>query len=106
MSDTLKDSIAELIGKKPSDLKPEASGNLFRTWHTYLAEQGMELKAHNARQHVQGRHIVLYSDVRGNTQAVLSDSEAASKVEPISRLSISKADKDTKDAKAGDQKAA
>jgi hypothetical protein len=84
------------------DLKPALTDNLVRSWKSYVEEQGYQVKAHFASDAPADRHIVLYSDPGGDLQAVLSDSDQAKHVKPISRLSISKA----KAAKAGERQEA
>ena len=99
-TDTLKASIAELIGKKPADMKLEPGSNLVRNMQAELADLGYKVKSHFGGDKISARHIVLYAGHDGTVHAVLSDSEAAGKVKPISRLTITKADKaeDSKEA--------
>jgi hypothetical protein len=100
MADTLKESIAELIGKKAADLKPENGVSPVRNWRTFLEGQGYAVSQHDAASSVSDRHIVLYAAHDGTVQATLSDSTTAASVKPIGRLTITKA------TKAGDSKGA
>lgn len=92
-TDSLKESIAELVGKKPAELKPENGPNVVRTWQTYLAEQGYTVTNYYHNEKPAGRHIILYGAADGSIQAMLSDSEAAGTVKPLSRMTVTKATK-------------
>jgi hypothetical protein len=98
-NDSLKQCIAELTGIKEKELKPEQSESAVRSWMAHLAEHGFKVQARFVSDKPADRHIVLYSDPKGELQAVLSDSDAAKHVKPISRLVITK---DSKTAKTGD----
>ena len=91
MADTLKQSIAELTGIKESDLKASTGVTPVRDWKNYLADEGYDIESHDARKAIKDRHIILYGDNRGQTQALLSDSEQAKHVVPLTRVTISKA---------------
>jgi hypothetical protein len=97
-ADTLKQSIAELIGKKPSDLKPENGPSVFDNWRNYLAAEGYGVKAYARSESVKERHVVVYMDAHGEAQGVLSDDPKAETVDVLVRFTVTKA------AKAGDKK--
>lgn len=97
MADTLKDSFAELVGRKPSELDAAIGPVVIRDWKTYLRYKGFELDEYPAGKGVKERHVVVYVDPRGHLAGVLSDSDEAGHVLPLLRVTV---------RKAGGQKAA
>ncbi len=94
MAQSLKATIAELLGKKSADLDPPQGVSIVRSWQIYLAGQGYTVKQHSSRARLSERHIVLYVASDGLVRGALSDSDLADRVTPLGRLLI------TKDAKA------
>jgi hypothetical protein len=97
-ADTLKQSIADLIGKKPGELKPENGPSIFDNWRNYLTAEGYVITAYSRSEIVKERHVVVYMDAYGEAQGVLSDDPKAGTVDVLVRFTITKA------AKAGDHK--
>ena len=93
MADTLRASIATLLGKKPASLKLEDGVNPVLACRNLLAEQGYTVRKHDASARVSDRHVVLYSAHDGTLQSVLSDSPEAAKVTPLARLTVAKTPK-------------
>jgi hypothetical protein len=99
-ADTLKQSIAELLGKEPGDLKPENGPSVFDNWQNYLTAQGYDITAYSRSESVNERHVIVYLDAYGEAQGVVSDDPKAGKVDVLVRFTVTKA------AKAGDSKEA
>ena len=98
----MRQCIAELTGIKSKDIKPKQTDKPVRALMDNMLDLGFSVQARFGGDIPEQRHIVLYSDPKGELQAVLSDSDAAKHVKPISRLVISKDIKTTDPAKAGD----
>jgi hypothetical protein len=105
MADTIKESIAELIGKKSAELKVQPGISPVREWRTYLEGQGYTVENRDSSANITERHIVLYTANDGSVQATLSDSQAANSIKPIGRMTITKSSQ-AKSTKAGDSKGA
>ncbi len=93
MADTLKANIAELLGKKPAELKVEKGASPVRAWQSALGGLGYTVTRHDAFDRLTDRHVVLYSAHDGTLQSVLSDNPEAARVTPVARLTVARTSK-------------
>jgi len=98
VKDTLRKSIATLLGKKTQELPSFAGSEYISLWKSHLRSVGVKVETLGPRENSDEEHIVLYSDINGATQAMLSSDELASSVKPLARLVLTK-----KPSKAADK---